>query len=141
MQVDDLIVFLRLELMQHQFKAVPEYMDLIQVRIGRKYPCKCLFGEEMDLGIRHFLTQATDDRCGQHDIADGGKTDDQEFHETVLWEDLLRLQVVQVFVIGFLGKIKCHQGDGHDNDPRHHSAVPEVPLHLIVKQVFEQHVH
>jgi hypothetical protein len=38
-----------------------------------------IFYEKMHFGIRHLLFQATNDRCGEYNITNGGKPYDEEF--------------------------------------------------------------
>lgn len=78
MQVDDIVVTLCFQLLDHQLPAMGQYMQFVDIRIMLDHGAEFILYQEMHFGIGHLLLQATDDRCGEYDITDGGESYDEK---------------------------------------------------------------
>ncbi len=60
-------------------------MQLVDIRIGFYYRIEFLFGKKVYLCIRQLLLQATDDGCGEYDVANGTEAYDEDFLQALFF--------------------------------------------------------
>jgi hypothetical protein len=96
-QVDDIVVSLCFQLLDHQFPTMGQYMQFVDIRIMLNHGPELILHQEMNFSIRHLLLQATDDGCGEDDITDGGEPYDEEFWNGLLFMVLISNIRCQIF--------------------------------------------
>lgn len=58
---------------------------MVDVRIGFDYRIEFLFGKKVYLRIRQLLLQATDDGCGEYDVANGTEAYNEDFLQALFF--------------------------------------------------------
>lgn len=80
MKVYDLVELFLAQLFDHAVPVFLQHVYLVYIGIVLHDRAELGLDEEVNLGIRQLLFQAADNGSSEYDIADGTKTDHQEFH-------------------------------------------------------------
>ncbi len=86
MQVDDEVEIFLFQFLLELRQGIVQGVNFIQMRVEFQQAGELLFGEKMDFRTRQAGFQAAEHRTAQDNVADGGKTDDQDFQASESWD-------------------------------------------------------
>src|SRR4051794_30541447 len=108
----------------------------------------------MYLRIRNLFFETPDHRCGQNNVPDRGKANNQEFHQISIYAKIRREDrdsvyvhrsglffcIIQVLMIGFIREIQCYETDECNDGPGDYSTSDEVPSPAFLKKIQKKKV-
>src|SRR5258707_11928617 len=108
----------------------------------------------MYLRIRNLFFQAPDDGRSQNNIPDGGKANNQEFHQISIYGVLIakiRIQcsnpatglffcIIQVLMVSLFREIKSDQADQRNDSPGNDAAANKTPAPALLKKIQKKQI-
>ena len=80
MKIDDIVELESSQIPDTLLHVSFEGVYLIHIGIGFQKRCKCRLGKKMNFSVFHLIFQMTQNGCGQDDISNGAKPDNEVFN-------------------------------------------------------------